>query len=111
MNSNLSSSKRFLVSQGDYEAIKESGNVEYLIEFRLNQLSDLSKFEDVYTRAGLEANGPTVTYPLFKMLSALSDGMMIAIILFVSVLVIATTFLCIRFILLAKIIRDQTVVC
>jgi len=106
MNSLLSSSKRFLVSQNDFSALKGYGNLEYLIEFRLDDLAKLGAFETDYTAAGLEANGPTITYPLFRMLNGLSDGLMIAVILLVSALVVAVAFLCIRFTLLAKIEDD-----
>ena len=106
MNSLLSSSKRFLVSANDYADIRNFGNVEYLIEFRLVDLSALSAFETAYISAGFEANGPTITYPLFKMLNGLSDGLMIGVILLISALVIAVAFLCIRFTLLAKIEED-----
>lgn len=102
----LSSSKRFLVSQNDFEALQQLGSVEYLIEFRLHDLENLGVFEAAYTAAGLEANGPTLTYPLFRMFNGLSDGLMIAVILLVSALVIAIAFLCIRFTLLAKIEDD-----
>jgi len=102
----LSSSKRFLMSQNDFAALRKSGSVEYLIEFRLNNLDSLGAFEAAYTAAGLEANGPTLTYPLFRMFNGLSDGLMIAVILLVSALVIAIAFLCIRFTLLAKIEDD-----
>ncbi len=102
----LSSSKRFLVSHGDFEAIRPSGRVEYLIEFRLHDLAALSAFETAYTNAGLEANGPTLTYPLFRTVNGLADGLMIAVLLLVSALVIAIAFLCIRFTLLAKIEDD-----
>lgn len=106
MNSSLSGSKRFLVSDHDFAEIKKQGSTEYLIEFRLKELSMLSSFEAAYTAAGLEANGPTVTYSLFQMMNALSDGMMIAIILLVSILVVAIAWMCIRFTLLAKIEDD-----
>lgn len=99
----LSSSKRFLVSQNDFAALRPFGSVEYLIEFRLHDLDSLGAFTAAYATAGLEANGPTITYPLFRMFNALSDGLMIALILLISVLVIAIAFLCIRFTLLAKI--------
>jgi len=107
MNSALSTSKRFLVSENDYAKIRNLGAVEYLIEFRLKNLSKLGAFEAAYVSAGLEANGPTVTYPLFRMMSAIADGMMIAVLLLVSVLVVIVAFLCIRFTLLAK-IDDET---
>lgn len=103
MNSLLASSKRFLVSKNDYATIKDFGRTEYLIEFKLKDLSEIGAFETAYTSAGLEANGPTITYPLFKMLNAISDGLMIAVILLVSALVVAIAFMCIRFTLLAKI--------
>ncbi|RAU98897.1 ABC transporter permease [Paenibacillus sp. YN15] len=103
MNSSLSSSKRFLVSQEDYAAIQGQGSMEYLIEFRLKELSGLGAFEAAYASAGLEANGPAVTYPLFRMINAISDGMMIAVILLMSALVVAVALMCIRFTLLAKI--------
>lgn len=106
MNSMLSSSKRFLVSTNDYAEIKSLGSTEYLIEFRLKDLSALGAFETAYASAGLEANGPTITYPLFKMINAISDGMMIGVILLVSVLVVAIALMCIRFTLLAKIEDD-----
>lgn len=106
MNSLHSASKRFLVSPNDYAALRSFGNVEYLIEFRLKDLSMLGAFETAYATANLNANGPTVTYPLIKMLNSLSDGMMAAVILLVSALVTGIAFLCIRFTLLAKIEED-----
>ena len=106
MNSTLAASKRFLVSENDYTKMKNLGSIEYLIEFRLKDLSALGEFETAYATAELEANGPTVTYTLFKMMNALSDGMMIAIILFVSALVVAIAFICIRFTLLSKMEDD-----
>ncbi len=106
MNSLLASSKRFLVSENDYAMIKDFGNIEYLIEFRLKDLSALGAFEAAYVSSGLETNGPAVTYPLFKTMNGISDGLMIGVVLLVSVLVVAIAFLCIRFTLLAKIEDD-----
>jgi putative ABC transport system permease protein len=106
MNSTLSSSKRFLVSTEDYADIQSLGSIEYLIEFRLKDLSGLGAFQTAYTSAGLEANGPAVTYPLFRMVNAISDGLMIAMILLISTLAVAVAFLCIRFTLLAKVEED-----
>lgn len=106
MNSSLSASKRFLVSENDYVELKELGSLEYLIEFRLKDFSAIGAFETAYSSARLEANGPTVTYTLFKMMNAISDGMMIAVILLVSALVVVIALMCIRFTLLAKIEED-----
>ncbi|WP_010096315.1 ABC transporter permease [Ornithinibacillus scapharcae] len=106
MNSSLSGSKRFLVSKNDYDELKNHGNMEYLIEFRLKDVSQIGEFENAYASEGLEANGPAVTYQLFKLMNALSDGLLIAIILLVSALVVAIAFMCIRFALLTKIEGD-----
>ncbi|MHA2788801.1 ABC transporter permease [Corynebacterium sp. S7] len=106
MNSTLSSSKRFLISDRDFAAVREAGTVEYLIEFRLKDAADLGAFEADYVARGLEANGPTITYPLFRMINALSDGMMILILISVSLMVVLVAFLCIRFTLLTKIEQD-----
>lgn len=106
MNSALASSKRFLISRNDFEELRGHGNIEYLIEFRLKDLSKLGEFETAYATAGLEANGPTLTYPLFKMINALSDGMMIGVILLISLLAVAIALMCIRFTLLANIEDD-----
>lgn len=104
MNSLLASSKRFLISENDYAQLKtqSEGKLQYLIEFRLTDVSKLGSFQTAYTTAGLEANGPTLSYSLFKMLNAISDGLMIAVILLVSVLVVIIALMCIRFTLLAK---------
>ena len=106
MNSSLASSKRFLISEADYSALRSFGSVEYLIEFRLKDQAALADFENDYSAAGLEANGPTVTYPLFRLLNALSDGIMIALILLVCILTVAIALMCIRFSLLARIEED-----
>lgn len=107
MNSMLASSKRFLVSKADFEMMKEHGSMEYLIEYRLNANADISEFASMYASEKLPANGPAITYPLIKMLSALSDGIMIGILLLVSVLVVVIALLCIRFTLLAKVEEDK----
>ncbi|MBO1306138.1 FtsX-like permease family protein [Enterococcus sp. 669A] len=106
MNSPMTGSKRFLVHQEDYDALVPSGTPEHLIQFRLKDLSKLNEFEAAYRKANLEMNGPTATYRLFRLASAISDGMLIAILLLVSMLVVLMTFMCIRFTLLAKIEAD-----
>ena len=99
----MASSKRFLVHESDYAELRNLGSVEYLIEFRLRDPEALGAFEAAYTSADLAANGPTITYPLFRMMNALADGFLIALILLVGALVVAIAFLCLRFTILAKI--------
>ena len=106
MNSALAYSKRFIVSEADYARLEPFGAMEYLIEYRLRDLSDLGRFSAAYSAAGLPDSGPTLTWPLFRMMSGLSDGMMIAVIFLVSILAVLIALLCIRFSLLAKIEED-----
>ena len=106
MNSQMAGSKRLLLHQEDYDALFSKGRLEYIIEFRLKDPSKLNQFEAAYKKAGLEANGPSGTHRLFKLGNALSDGVLIGILLLISVLVVLMTFMCIRFTLLAKIEED-----
>lgn len=106
MNSLLASSKRFLIHESDYLQLENYGSKEYLIEFLFKDKQDINAFEQDYALANLEKNGPTLTYPLFQMLNAILDGIMIGVLLLVSILVVAISFMCIRFTLLAKIEED-----
>lgn len=106
MNSALAYSKRFVVSENDYSRLKPFGTVEQLIEFRLKDIDSLGGFTAAYSTSGMPASGPAITWPLFRMLSAISDGIMIAVILLVSLLIIMIALLCVRFTLLAKMEED-----
>ncbi len=103
MNSNLSGSKRILLSKKDFESFKDRGRLEYLIEFLLNDREKMTEFEKDYLDNIPEKNGPKVTYSMFKMINGLSDGLLIAIILLASFSILIISFLCIRFTLLSKI--------
>lgn len=107
MNSSMSSSKRILINEQDYEElVGEIGSTEHLIEFRLKDIAACSAFENKYVNNGLEANGPTLTYNLFKMVNALSDGMVAGVLILVSIISILVSFLCIRFTLIATLEED-----
>lgn len=107
MNSMMSSSKRFLVNELDYNALRDQGEEEYLIEFKLTEGANVNAFASAYADAGLPGNGPTITFPLIKMMNALSDGMMILVILLVSIVILAISILCIRYILLTSLEKDK----
>ena len=107
MNSMMASSKRFLVSDADYERLRPLGSEEYLIEFRLKEGSDTNAFATAYKEAGLPGNGPTITYPLIRMMNALSDGMMILVILLVSTVILFISIICIRYIILTQLEKDK----
>ncbi|MDO4331007.1 MAG: ABC transporter permease [Lachnospiraceae bacterium] len=107
MNSMMASSKRFLVSESDYERLREAGSEEYLIEFLLWEGTDIKTFATEYMDAGLPSNGPAITKPLIRMMNALSDGLMILVILLVSVVLLLISMLCIRFTLLTQLEADR----
>lgn len=107
MNAMMASSKRFLVSHADYEQLKSAGSEEYLIEFLLREGTDRNAFATEYTDAGLPSNGPAITKPLIRMMNALSDGLMILVILLVSVVLLLISMLCIRFTLLTRLEADR----
>lgn len=107
MNSMMASSKRFLVCREDYERLREQGTEEYLIEFLLSEDADTGTFGTAYANAGLPANGPTITRGLIKMMNALSDGIMILLILLVSLLIFLISAVCIRFILLTRMEQEK----
>ncbi|MBF0579279.1 FtsX-like permease family protein [Erysipelotrichaceae bacterium RD49] len=107
MNSMMASSKRFLVSLADYERFKGLGQEEYLLEYQLNEGEDIHAFQSAYMEANLPANGPVITRPLILMINALSDGMMVFVILLVSIVVLMISMLCIHFILAIQMERDR----
>lgn len=107
MNSSLSVSRRFVISQEDYDVLEQMGSVEYLIEFRLHDLADSSKIETAYNQAGLEADGPPLlTYTLFQLINAFSDSMTILALIVISLLIILIALFSIRLTLLAKLEED-----
>lgn len=106
MNSMMASSKRFLVCSDDYQTLLEIGEEEYLIEFLLSDHANTSVFSTQYTKSGLPQNGPAITKSMVLMINVISDGIMIMVILFVSILALLVALLCIRFIVLTKLGQD-----
>ncbi|MBW8348764.1 FtsX-like permease family protein [Bacillus sp. IITD106] len=107
MNPSIIHSKRFVVSEADLALLKKNiGQVEYLIEFQLNDVKKLSTFRNEYQSANLPQKGPNIDYPLFKTLNAITDGIVSAVMIFVSILLNMIALLCIRFTILAAIEED-----
>ena len=110
MNSSYASSKRLLVDQSDLDGLRKAlgaaATTEHLIQFRLTEPGAAAQFETAYREAGLEANGPTITWSLFVLVNSLSAGMTAAVLLLVTVLLVAIALLCVRFTLLTTIEHD-----
>ncbi|TCL57530.1 putative ABC transport system permease protein [Kineothrix alysoides] len=107
MNSALSESKRFLVSDNDFADLRENiGEIEYLIEFRLHDVNNIGELESLYLSAGLPQKGPSVTYPLYRLLNSASDDIVAAVMILVGVLLGLIAALCLRFTMIAAMEED-----
>ncbi|WP_342598302.1 ABC transporter permease [Psychrobacillus sp. FSL H8-0483] len=108
MNSSLTSSKRFVINQADYNAmfLKQAGELEYMIEFKLHENGDSQAVQTAYIEGGLPANGPTVGGKIFLMFNVMSDVAVAMVIILISILLIIIAMLCIRLTFLATIDED-----
>lgn len=107
MNPSLVTSKRFLISDNDWNTLKSNiGESEYLIEFILDDINKISEFETLYQSTKLPQTGTSVTYSIYKLLNSLSDGIVITIIILISILLITISILCLRFTLITTIEED-----
>lgn len=108
MNSTLASSKRLLINGGDYaELLRREGTApEHLLSFRLNSPADAAPFETAYFTAKLESNGPSLTWPLFRLVNSLNDGVTVVLLIMMSLIILLIAFLCIRYTLLATLQED-----
>ena len=108
MNSSLTSSKRFVLNEADYEEMRKMNAVEleYLIQFKLNENGDEQRVQTAYIEGGLPANGPTVGGKIFLIFNALSDVAVAMVIILISILLVIIASLCIRLTFLATIDED-----
>lgn len=107
MNPSIIHSKRFVVHEDDLKEIQlHVGDVEYAIEFLLKDAGNLSAFHSMYESSGLPQQGPTIDYPLFQILNAITDGIVVALILFVSILLIIVAALSIRYTIVSAVEED-----
>lgn len=102
MNSPLTSSTRILLSDEDYQSMYGNfGESEYLIEAYFKDNTQGSAFKTFYENAEMPQNGQAVTYQIIFLLSAMTDIIMVFILIFASVLVILVSFICLRFTILS----------
>ncbi|KLV19537.1 FtsX-like permease family protein [Bacillus altitudinis] len=108
MNPSLVSSKRFLLHDADWAALNQVfQKKEYLIEFLLHDASQADAFQSLYQSSELPQQGPSVTLSLLRMLNALTDGIVIAILLLVCFLLISISLLSLRLAMTAAIEEDE----
>ncbi|MES5955058.1 FtsX-like permease family protein [Bacillus fungorum] len=107
MNPSIVSSKRFVISNEDFERIKRNfGESEYLIEFQLTDVNKINEFENLYESSNLPQKGPSITYSLFKTLNSLTDGIIVAVLFMISALLMLIAMLCIRFTIITSMEED-----
>ena len=107
MNPAIVHSKRFLLNTADYERLKaDITNREFLVEFRLTDPGRIDEFSTAYQEADLPQRGPAVDYQLFKILNAVSDGIVAAVVIILSLVLMVIAGLCLRFTILATVEED-----
>lgn len=107
MNSTMCSSTRILISDKDFEAIEGLvGENEYLIEAYFKDSKEASGFQTVYENTGLAQNGQAITYSIIFLLSALTNIVIVFVLLLMSILLIIVSFVCVRFTIMAAMQED-----
>lgn len=108
MNSALSYSKRFLISQKDQnELALHMGEWEYCFEFLLKDNVSTTTLKNAYMDAGMPSNGVAVTAGLFLMINAFSYGLIAIVIIAISILLIAMSILCLSYIIRATMAEEN----
>lgn len=107
MNPSIIHSKRFLVSDADYDELKKGfPEREYLIEFLLKDPGKINEFSETWQSSALPDKGPAVDYNIFKALNGLTDGIAAGVVIILSLLLMIIALLCLRFTLIASIEGD-----
>jgi len=107
MNPALVSSKRFLLSHEDYLVMEKIySETEYLIEYKFKDIEDLDGFSQKYQEGKMPSVGPMVDINLFRTINALTDGIVIVVLIFVSFLLTLIAILCLRYTLLSTVEED-----
>lgn len=107
MNPSIIHSKRFLVHPLDYAELRgHLPDTEYLVEFRLRDASRTGELAAAYTDAGLPDRGPSVDHRIFRVFNALTDGMVAAVVVILSLLLMLIAVLCLRFTIVSTIEED-----
>nr|WP_300091656.1 ABC transporter permease [Sedimentibacter sp.] len=108
MNAALTSSKRFLVSSQDIKEISSHmGEWEYSLEFLLKDGASSATLERDYMEAEMPSNGVAVTGKLVSVMNNLSYGLVAAIIIAISILLIIIAVLCLSYIIRATMAEEN----
>lgn len=99
MNPAIASSKRLAVAASDLEDIRaHTGEVEHLVEFWLEDPpQQTATFEKAYLDSAMPQAGQMVDAATFRTLTVIGDGLVAAVIILVSLLLLMVAMLCLRF--------------
>lgn len=104
MASTMASSTRFLMSDADYEELKNAiREIEYIVEYRFDDSRYASDFQKKYQEdsSNMPKNGQAITYPLIKMVNGLSSGLTAAMMVLISILLIVIAVFVLKYTILA----------
>jgi putative ABC transport system permease protein len=107
MNPSIVHSKRFLVHDSDFNDLRQAfPETEYLLEFQLMDATAVDVFSTAYMESGMPKKGPSLDLRLFRIMNALTDGMVAAVVILLSILLMTIALLCLRLTVLAAIEDD-----
>jgi putative ABC transport system permease protein len=108
MNPAITSSKRLAVAPTDLEEVRaHTGEVEHLLSFWLHDpATQTATFEKAYLDSDMPSAGQLVDSATFQMLTMIGDGMVAAIVILVSLLLLVVALLCLRFSFLTAVEQD-----
>ena len=109
MNPAITSSKRLAVAPADLEEVRAAtGEVEQLIEFWLHEpQTQTAAFKNAYLDADLPRAGQMVDAAMFRVFTMIGDGMVAAVVILVSLLLLVVALLCLRFSFLTAVEQDR----
>ncbi len=109
MGSSLSSSLRFLVHQDDFNYLgKNNFSHESIISFKLKDNTNPVEFQKIYEHEQLDMpkNGQAITIDLISLVNKLGDGLLSAVMILVSFVLIIIAMLNVRYTLKATLVEE-----
>ncbi|SMX78915.1 putative ABC transport system permease protein [Brevibacterium aurantiacum] len=109
MASSLSSSTRFLVSDKDWQTLKDGANTtsEIIVAFRLHDTAEIPALQSAYEAdSNVPQNGQAVTLSLIRLINVISDGIVAIALMFVSLALVVIALINVRFVIRRTLVKD-----
>lgn len=109
MASSLSSSTRFLVSDADWQTLKDGPNTssEIIVAYRLQDTSEISALQSAYEADSLvPQNGQAITVSLIRLINVISDGLVAIALMFISLALVLIALVNLRFVIRGTLVKD-----